>query len=622
MSYIVGCYSQIPHGSPNRVYERALNDSLKPFLTEVYNRDDASMQLYMTGSMIEWLDNNHKEVNMLIKNLVKLGKLEILTGSYYQAILPLVPQSDRVAQIEKATTMISKRYKMLAKTFWCYGEIWDPSLISSLNLSKIENVIVSCESPSIHSNITKPFRMQELGKSIVILPPNTAISKAIMAYSQFDISFDDLYKIIEDVNTDNENHLVMINLNQLLQGGIKTEEINKLIDLLFSDNLSSLDELIDCEYKKKPLPINYLEKGWYGFDSLLTSDESIQEVLSKDLGLSYLYNRLLSINDIARHYKKDRDIKKKILKLLPKIHCGAPYICDANTSLLRGEVRANLWKYLIKIEKTLSTIETFSYPYVLDVDKDGFDEVMSSGKTINTIIDSKDGSLLELKYYPAECNFADAIIPKGPFFKNIDFVIPGQKLKIFKSIILESDFNMANYRMKDNKDIERIYELETLDKKYLEFGLICKECSQSPLRFSRHYKLSSNEIEFNQRIENTGNKDLQFIAGFEIPLTFFPYFNNSLIFSINDDVVDLSESASVSDDVSVFKITDKMNKARITISSSLNYTLFSRNVFLEKNTTLGKEKLYQFTFFATTWDLDIKAGEFVDLTIKLRIERR
>ncbi|MBK5201539.1 MAG: DUF1926 domain-containing protein [Spirochaetaceae bacterium] len=622
MSYIVGCYSQIPHGSPNRVYERALDDSLKPFLTEVYNRDKASLQLYMTGSMIEWLDNNHKEVNMLIKNLVKLGKLEILTGSYYQAILPLVPPSDRVTQIEKATTIISKRYKMLAKTFWCYGEIWDPSLISSLNLSKIENVIVSCESPNIQSDLKSPFRMQELGKSIVILPPNASISKAIMAYSLADINFDELYKIIKDTNNGNKNNLAMINLNQLLQGGIKPEEMARLTDLLFSDSLLSLDELIEEKYKNKPLPINYLDKGWYGFDSLLTSDESIQEVLSKDYGLSYLYNRLLSINDIARHYKKDRDIKKKILKLIPKIHCGAPFLCDANASLLRGDVRANLWKYLIKIEKTLNSLESFSYPYVLDVDKDGLDEVMSSGKTINTIIDPKDGSLLELKYYPAECNFADAIVPKGPFFKDIDLVVPGKKLKVFKSIILDSDYNMAEYKMKDNQDIEKNYELETLDKKYLEFGLICSKCDNYPLKFSRHYKLSSNEIEFYQRIENTSSKDMNFKAGVEIPLTFFPYYKNSLIFSINDELCNLDDNMSVEEGVNVFKITDKMNKARITISSPTMFSLLSKNIFLERHTTVGKEKLYQFSFFAPTWNLSIKAGEFVDLAIKLRIERR
>ncbi len=65
--------------------------------------------------MIEWLDNNHKEVNMLIRDLVKCDKLNVLTGSYYQAILPLLPQADRITQIEKTTTMISKHYKMLAK---------------------------------------------------------------------------------------------------------------------------------------------------------------------------------------------------------------------------------------------------------------------------------------------------------------------------------------------------------------------------------------------------------------------------------------------------------------------------------------------------------------------------
>lgn len=618
MSYIVGCYSQIPHGSPKKVYERALEDSLKPFLSEAYNRDKAYLQLYMTGSMIEWLDNNHKEVNMLIKNLVKSDKLEVLTGSYYQAILPLVPQSDRVAQIEKATTMISKKYKMLSKTFWCYGEIWDPSLISSLKLSKIENVIVSSESPHIKTGFTKPFRMMEMGKTIVIIPPDARISKAIMDFSQFKINFDKLYTIIKDTNNDGENHLAMINLNQLLQGGITNDEMTRLTDLLFGDNVSSLNSLTDST---KPLPLHYLDKGWYGFDSLLTSDESIQEVLTKDLGLSYLYNRILGVNDVARHYKKDRDVKKQILKLIPKIHCGAPYLCDANLSLIRGEIRANLWKYLIKIEKILNSLDSFSYPYVSDFDYDGFEEVMSRGKTINAIIDSKGGSLLELKYYPAECNFADAIVPKGPFFKNEKLVVPGKKLKVLNDILLDCDYNMAEYRMCDNKVVENNYILEPLDKKYTEFGLISNNIIDNTVKYTKHYKFYSNEIELETTIENTTESNICYKVGFEIPLTFFPY-NNSLDFTVNDNALELNEDSNIYDDVSEFKITDKVNKARIKISSQSQFSLLAKNVILERVTTMGLESLYQFSFFATTWDVTLKSHEIKTIVLKLRIERR
>lgn len=618
MSYIVGCYSQIPHGSPKKVYERALEDSLKPFLTEVYNRDKAYLQLYMTGSMIEWLDNNHKEVDMLIKDLVKCDKLELLTGSYYQAILPLVPQSDRVAQIEKATTTISRKYKMLAKTFWCYGEIWDPSLISSLKLSKIENVIVSSESLNIKTGFDKPFRMMEMGKTIGIIPPDSTISKAIMNYSQSNIDFDELYSIIEKTNTDGKNHLAMINLNQLLQGGITQLEIKKLIDLLFDDNLANLECLWD---QSKPLPVHYLDKGWYGFDSLLNSDESIQEVLSKDYGLSYLYNRLLGLNEVARHYKKDRDVKKRISKLIPKIHCGAPYLCDSNASLIRGEIRANLWTYLIKIEKILNSLDSFSYPYVSDFDNDGLEEVMSRGKTINAVIDSKGGSFLELKYYPAECNFADAIVPKGPFFKKEKLVIPGKKLKVLNDILLDCDYNMSEYRMIDNKISENTYTLEPLDKKYTEFGLVSSDIFDQSIKYTKHYKFYSNEIELETTIENVTELSKCYKVGFEIPLTFFPY-NNSLDFIVNEDVKELNSDINIYDSVGLFKISDKVNKARITVSSPTEFSLLAKNVMLEKSTTLGIENLYQFSFLATTWDIKLEPYEIKSIVLKIRIERR
>ena len=130
--------------------------------------------------MLYHCDTSHSEVNMLIKNLSKTNKIDMMTGSFHQAILPLVPPADRILQIEKTTSFISKKYKKLPKTFWCYGEIWDPSLIGCLSLSKIEKVIISIDNKyTFDDSPPKPFKMQELGRSIDIIPIDTRISKLV-----------------------------------------------------------------------------------------------------------------------------------------------------------------------------------------------------------------------------------------------------------------------------------------------------------------------------------------------------------------------------------------------------------------------------------------------------------
>ncbi|MFA6864992.1 MAG: hypothetical protein WCS04_04280, partial [Sphaerochaetaceae bacterium] len=119
----------------------------------------------------------------------------------------------------------------------------------------------------------------------------------------------------------------------------------------------------------------------------------------------------------------------------------------------------------------------------------------------------------------------------------------------------------------------------------------------------------------------TGDFVKKFKAGFEIPLSFFPY-NNSLLFNVNDDLKNLNQERTVYNQVGMFKITDKENKARITISSKNNFSLMACNVELDKKTLMGDETLYQFSFFTTTWDLTLQPHEIKTLSLKIRIERR
>jgi hypothetical protein len=615
MSYIVGAYSQLAGGTSSDSYKHILNNAIKPLLTEVYKREDVFLQLYLGGALLQWLDTSHAEVNMLLKNLSKSNKIDMMTGSFYQAILPLVPPSDRILQIETTTNFIAKKYKKLPKTFWCYGEIWDPSLISCLSLSKIERVIISLDNKNTFEDLPpKPFKMQEIGRSVDIIPIDTRISKLVHDFGLGKISFTNMFSKIKSLN-DSTVQVAMINLNQLCQGEITNEQVIELFKYFFDNCELSLDKL----YKKNSsLDLDYLEKGWYGFDALVPK-KSIHGVLYKDQSLNFLYNRIISLIEVAKLYKKNRDIKRRISKIIPKLLCGAPYLYDSNASIIKGSIRSHVYKYLIELEKILISLEDFSYPYIQDVDKDGHNEVISGGRNFNSIIDTKGGSILELKYFPARYNFVNGLLPFNYDKYPDNLAKPGVKQKLFSDVLLDSNFDLKTYRMPKNKLDELKYDLDILDNKYTEFELKSDEKQSLGLNIIKHYKFTSNEISLTVKIKNNSLKHKEFKYGLEMPFSFYPFENNVNV-KINDEDIystDVKEYSSINS----FRINDKKHKTKIGVNFLEDCNLFYANSYITTRTVVGSENLYQFSLFLPTWDFKLESKESKEINLVLRIGR-
>ena len=613
MSYIVGAYSQLASGTSTEAYQHILNTAIKPLLTEVYKRENVFLQLYLGGALLQWLDSKHSEVNLLLKDLSKSGKIDMMTGSFHQAILPIVPPSDRISQIETTTNFITKKFKKLPRTFWCYGEIWDPSLISCLSLSKIEKVIISLDNNNtFEDSAPKPFKMQEIGRSVDIIPIDTRISKLVHDFGLRKISYEKMFQEIMNLNDDNVQ-VAMINLNQLCQGEITNTQIIELFSYLFDNCEQSLDVL----YKEKPLKLDYLEKGWYGFDALVPL-KSIHGELYQDKSLNYLYNRVISLIEVAKLYKKNRDIKRKIAQIIPKLLCGAPFIYDSNASILKGSIRSNIYRYLIELEKLLISLDDFSYPYVQDVDKDGHNEVITGGKNFNAIIDSKGGSLLELKYFPARYNFINGLFPYNFKDTQNNLAMPGVKQKCFTDVMLHSNFNLENYRMKENTLNELKFKINIIDNKFTEFDLKSQEKQSLGININKHYKFSSNEISLSVKLKNTSLKKKEFIYGLEIPFSFYPFENNVNIL-VNDELNE--ELAIVSKNIDNVKIIDKKHKTKIGINFDNQCSLFYNNSYINTKTVLGCENLYQLSLFVPSWNVILDSKEEKTLNLLLRIGR-
>jgi len=187
---LIGAYSQIPAGSPSTVLERALTSVLKPMLTYLHSHNSAVLQLYLSSFLMEWLEKNHPEMNMLIGDLARMGRVELLTGSFNQSVLSLLSPKDRSNQIELNTTWIRKRYGQRSKTLWCYAQYFNPIYINTLALCCIDSVLISSHDSIRNENyLEEPFQMHELGKSVQIVPTDSSVGSLVRQFALSEISF-------------------------------------------------------------------------------------------------------------------------------------------------------------------------------------------------------------------------------------------------------------------------------------------------------------------------------------------------------------------------------------------------------------------------------------------------
>ena len=135
---IFGTYNHQPEGNLPDQFERAYQDAYKPFLSLLYNHPRLPVVLYYCGSLFEWLEEQHPEFLMLLREMVRRKQVELLGGGFYSPILSLIPDGDKLGQIEKLTTYLRTTFGVRPRGGWLAERVWEPTLARILRNSGLE----------------------------------------------------------------------------------------------------------------------------------------------------------------------------------------------------------------------------------------------------------------------------------------------------------------------------------------------------------------------------------------------------------------------------------------------------------------------------------------------------
>ncbi len=139
---VLAIHNHQPVGNFDDVFQRAFEDSYRPFL-EVFSRyPSLKMSLHTSGSLMEWLAVHQPDYVNQLAILVDQGRIEILGGAYFEPILAMVPSWDRVGQIRSYTRWLQNRLGATVRGLWIPERVWEQSFTHDIVDAGIEYAIL------------------------------------------------------------------------------------------------------------------------------------------------------------------------------------------------------------------------------------------------------------------------------------------------------------------------------------------------------------------------------------------------------------------------------------------------------------------------------------------------
>jgi hypothetical protein len=440
--------------------------------------------------------------------------------------------------------------------------------------------------------------------------------------------------------SDNSNeHVVMINLNHLLQA-THNESISastiELFQMVYDNVTNTSDEplLLNSIPKWGQIQTRgYLPSAMYGLDSDRPEIVCVNEMLTLYNELNHLYGRLMHVSELARLYKTNKDAKKRVESLLMKCQSGGAFVLDSSGGCYRSEYRQYIYKHLNEAERILATYEGISYPREVDLDFDGSNEVICMSRHLLGIVDTTGGVLSELNYLPTGFNYCDTFSGYSAEAKrsSLPSIEEGSSQYLFNDLFINADYGIEEYQ-KGNSDIafdsgtlpwNLSYDEKNGQKVDASIELKKLPFNLGSLKIEKTYQFKSNSVVIEYNLTNIGPRTAKGVFATEMNISLGKRNDANTMYTVEKSRNRvIKDDTKISHNLNNFRLSDDQNKTLLSIASDVRFNLLHEEYNVTVDTMMGKESLYQYSLFLLSWPFDLKVGETKKWTIGWRIEKK
>ncbi len=139
---VLALHNHQPVGNFDHVFQQAFDDSYGPFLDVFERFESLRIALHTSGSLMEWLDRHQPQYVDRLAALAAEGRIEIISGAFFEPILAMIPSHDRVGQIRAYNDWLKDRLGVEARGMWVPERVWEQSFTRDIVDAGIEYTIL------------------------------------------------------------------------------------------------------------------------------------------------------------------------------------------------------------------------------------------------------------------------------------------------------------------------------------------------------------------------------------------------------------------------------------------------------------------------------------------------
>jgi alpha-amylase len=142
LAFCFGVHNHQPIGNFDHVLVEATERAYRPFLELIHARPEVRLTVHCTGSLLEWLRARATPTFDRLGELVARGQVELLTGGFFEPILAVLPDADKIGQIERLSDFLKQHFGVRPRGMWLAERVWEPHLPRVLHEAGVEYVLV------------------------------------------------------------------------------------------------------------------------------------------------------------------------------------------------------------------------------------------------------------------------------------------------------------------------------------------------------------------------------------------------------------------------------------------------------------------------------------------------
>jgi hypothetical protein len=437
LSVILGYHDHLPAGAKDDEFEEIYSSRLKPFVTLLNGNPGVPAALHLSGPLLERLKQKKPEFFLLIGDLVARKQIELLGGGFYEPLLPLLPLTDKIGQIELLTTYIRQHFGKKPQGCYLPFGAWEQSLAGVLSSCGMAYTFLGEDqfraSGIEGGEIYAPWITEDQGKLVTVFPVIGSVNSRG--------SGAEIQDLINAVNRRDSGGGIQDRGEHAgrpfaPEGGLVTffprfsgDNAETAIEGFFEQLAGGMAEKklemsLPGKFLKTAGPLNrayFPSSADSDFMSQLDDGRKFSCLQPRRFLMSYseannLYSKMYFTHTLINQLRGDKARKKTAREELWKAQGADAFCRTAGRDIACSMVRKHAYRSLISAERITREKGNF-VPSLLtfDFDLDGEAEYLFQDKNVNCYVRAEGASVFELDYLPRGWNYLDTFSPRRSF---------------------------------------------------------------------------------------------------------------------------------------------------------------------------------------------------------------